>query len=580
MLSSLVHRVTIVPPMVTHISCNGIGSRCCMENFLEKKKDNLKLCSTKMKSRVSVREQVSPLFNVDSKEVAELNGKLQEQLREREMVLSSDGIGIVKFIKGKVFLITGATGFLAKVLIEKILRTVPDVGKIYLVIKAKDKDAALQRIQTEIINTELFKRLRQTHGKSHQKFLLSKLVPVVGNLCESNLGMEMEIADKVANEVDIIINSGCNTTFDERFDVSLNTNTLGPCRFLSFAKRCRKLKLFLHVSTAYVNGERQGIVLEKPFYKGDSIAREKAASENPMRPFPRLDVEGEVKMALDASKAFQDNIVAKKMKEYGWQRARSYGWQDTYVFTKAMGEMIIDSQREEIPVVIIRPSVIESTYSDPIPGWIEGIRMLDPLLVSYAKGQLTGFPMDGRGIIDTVPADMVVNGILAAAVKHAKMRKPAGLSIYQIASSVVNPLVYQDLFSYFYEYFNSSPYMDMERRPINIQRMKLFSSMDDFHSHIRTEAVQRSADATQGAILSKKLQKSLDIAQHLAQIYEPYMFYGGRFDNSNTQRLLEEMSHEEQRCFGFDVSNIDWKDYICNIHIPGVMTHALKGRGM
>lgn len=55
-------------------------------------------------------------------------------------------------------------------------------------------------------------------------------------------------------------------------------------------------------------------------------------------------------------------------------RANKYGWQDTYVFTKAMGEMMIDNLRGDMPVVVIRPSVIESTYREPFPGWMEGIR--------------------------------------------------------------------------------------------------------------------------------------------------------------------------------------------------------------
>lgn len=55
-------------------------------------------------------------------------------------------------------------------------------------------------------------------------------------------------------------------------------------------------------------------------------------------------------------------------------RAKLHGWQDTYVFTKAMGEMVINSMRGEVPVVTIRPSVIESTWRDPFPGWMEGNR--------------------------------------------------------------------------------------------------------------------------------------------------------------------------------------------------------------
>ena len=59
---------------------------------------------------------------------------------------------------------------------------------------------------------------------------------------------------------------------------------------------------------------------------------------------------------------------------YCCNRAKRYGWQDTYVFTKAMGEMVIDEMRGEVPVAIIRPSVIESTFKDPFPGWMEGNR--------------------------------------------------------------------------------------------------------------------------------------------------------------------------------------------------------------
>lgn len=68
----------------------------------------------------------------------------------------------------------------------------------------------------QIINAELFKCLRQTHGKSYQSFMLSKIVPVVGNICESNLGFDEDSADFIAKEVDVIVNSAANTAFDER----------------------------------------------------------------------------------------------------------------------------------------------------------------------------------------------------------------------------------------------------------------------------------------------------------------------------------------------------------------------------
>ncbi|KAA8518325.1 hypothetical protein F0562_015792 [Nyssa sinensis] len=502
------------------------------------------------------------------------------------LVEMHDGIGITKFLRGKVFFITGATGFLAKVLIEKILRTVPDVGKIYLLIKAKNKEAAMERLKNEIINTELFKCLQQTYGKSYQAFMLSKLVPVVGNVCESHLGLEEDIADVIAKDVDIVVNSAANTTFDERYDVALDINTGGPSRLMSFAKKCKKLKLFLQVSTAYVNGQRQGRIMEKPFCIGDSIARENLIYETSQRSIATLNVEDEIKLVLESKEAFEDNAASQKMKELGLERAKKYGWQDTYVFTKAMGEMLIDNMRGEIPVVIIRPSVIESSYREPFPGWMEGNRMMDPIVLYYGKGQLTGFLVDPNGVLDVVPADMVVNATLAAIAKHGAAGKPES-NVYQIASSVVNPLVFEDLARLLYEHFNSLPCMDSKGRPIRVPTMKLFSSMEDFSSHLWKDAIHRSglsSMSTPNGKLSRKLEnicrKSVEQAKYLANIYEPYTFYGGRFDNSNTQRLMECMSEEEKRKFGFDVGKIDWKDYITNVHITGLRKHVMKGRGM
>ncbi|CAK7342229.1 unnamed protein product [Dovyalis caffra] len=524
------------------------------------------------------------------------NGKGQPEIAVKDLpcggptssslVEMQDGIGIVKFLRGKGFFISGATGFLAKVLIEKILRTTPDVGKIYLLIKAKSKEAAIVRLKNEIINAELFKCLRQTYGKSYQSFMLSKLVPVVGNVCESNLGVEEDLADEIANEVDVIVNSAANTTFDERYDVAIDVNTRGTCHLMSFAKKCRKLKLFLQVSTAYVNGQRQGRIMEKPFRFGDSIARENLIiSESSARFLSALDIENEMKLALNSKEAFQENEVAQKMRELGLERAKRYGWQDTYVFTKAMGEMVVDNMRGDIPVVVVRPSVIESTCKEPFPGWMEGNRMMDPIVLYYGKGQLTGFLVDPNGVLDVVPADMVVNATLAAIAWHG-MEQKSDINVYQIASSVVNPLVFQDLASLLYEHYNSSPYMDSNGRPIHVPSMKLFSSMEDYSAHLWRDVTERSRlaeMATSDRKLSQKheniCRKSVEQAKYLANIYEPYTFYGGRFDNSNTQKLMERMSENEKGKFGFDVGSIDWRDYITNVHIPGLRRHVMKGRG-
>lgn len=55
-------------------------------------------------------------------------------------------------------------------------------------------------------------------------------------------------------------------------------------------------------------------------------------------------------------------------------RAKAYGWPNTYVFTKAMGEMVVGQLKDNIPTVILRPTIVSSTYKEPFPGWVEGVR--------------------------------------------------------------------------------------------------------------------------------------------------------------------------------------------------------------
>ncbi|EYU39978.1 hypothetical protein MIMGU_mgv1a020686mg [Erythranthe guttata] len=438
-----------------------------------------------------------------------------------------DGIGIVQFLTGKSFLITGGTGFLGKVLIEKILRTAPDVSKIFVLIKAKSKEAAAQRLKNEIIDEEeLFKGLRQIHGKSYQAFMLSKLVPVVGNVC-----VDEDEANFIAKEVDVIINSAANTTFDERYDTALDINTLGPKRTIGFAKKCDKLKLFLQVSTgnrrclirvlfasAYVNGQRQGKIMEKPFCFGQSIHTSS---------LPKLSIEDEIKLVSQSNES-------QKMKELGKHRANSFGWQDTYVFTKAMGEMMIDSLRGDIPVVIIRPSIIESTYTEPFPGWIEGNKVMDPLILFYGKGHLTGFLGDDDGVLDVVPADMVVNATLAAMAKHGTSAKP-GCNIYQVASSVANPLFLKELVQFVYQHFTSSPFIDSKGIPVRVPPLQLHMSKEDFSTYLLRHTKNRTGLGNLSKTdekLSRKLniicKKLVEQANYLADVYGPYTFYGGR----------------------------------------------------
>ncbi|XP_062083691.1 probable fatty acyl-CoA reductase 4 isoform X2 [Humulus lupulus] len=304
----------------------------------------------------------------------------------------------MQFLENKTILITGATGFLAKLFVEKILRVVPNVKRLYLLLRASDSNTARQRMHTEVIGKEVFRVLREERGKDFDEFINEKLIAVAGDIAYEDLRIEdVNLRHQLWDNLDIILNSAATTDFYERYDVSLAINTMGVVHMLNFAKKCLKLKTFLHVSTAYVCGEVKGIIQEKAFQIGETLRQN----------CPKLDFE--VEKQLVAQKLYQLHeqeaskaAITTAMKELGIQRAKLFGWPNTYVFTKAMGEMCLEQAKDDLSIIIIRPTMITSTYKEPFPGWIEGLRTVDSVIIGYGRGKVTCFLGSPTLILDLI----------------------------------------------------------------------------------------------------------------------------------------------------------------------------------
>ncbi|XP_070023462.1 fatty acyl-CoA reductase 3-like [Nicotiana sylvestris] len=174
--------------------------------------------------------------------------------------------------------------------------------------------------------------------------------------------------DEMCREIDIIVNSAATTRFDERYDTAIRINALGTLNVLKFSKQCSKLKMLLHVSIAYVCGEKEVLILEKPLHYGETL---NGGSQ--------LDIEVEQKLVEETLKDLKArNATEKKVtlavRVLGNERAKIHGWPNTYSFTKAMGEMLLGHLKEDLQLIILRPTIISSTYKEPFPGWTEGLR--------------------------------------------------------------------------------------------------------------------------------------------------------------------------------------------------------------
>ncbi|KAH7862348.1 hypothetical protein Vadar_003576 [Vaccinium darrowii] len=487
---------------------------------------------------------------------------------------------VVQFLANRNILVTGATGFLAKIFVEKILRVQPNVKKLYLLLRAPDAKSASQRFHNEAISKDLFRVLREKMGTSLNSLISEKVTLVPGDITCGKLGVEdSNLLEEMRREVDIVVNLAATTNFDERYDVAFNLNTLGAQNVLDFSNECANIKMLLHVSTAYVSGEKAGLILEKPCYMGETL-----------NGVSGLDLDTEKKVMaerlseLQAKEATEQEITLA-MKDLGIQRARKYGWPNTYVFTKAMGEMLLVQMKGNLPLVILRPTIITSTYKEPFPGWVEGIRTLDSLVVGYGKGRLTCFVGDRQTILDMIPADMVVNSMVVAMAANANQVSD-NVVIYQVGSSVSNPIGFKSIQDYGQLYFKKHPWIGKDGKAVKVGNITWLSSMASFRRYMAIRYLLplkglQVANTTFCHSLEgtySYLHRKIKFVMRLVELYEPYLFFKGRYDDINTEklRMAARDAGFEADVFFFDPKVINWEDYFMNIHFPGVVHYVFK----
>ncbi|VVA32946.1 PREDICTED: fatty [Prunus dulcis] len=486
---------------------------------------------------------------------------------------------ILAYLQNKTILVTGATGFLAMVFVEKILRVQPDVKKIYLLLRASNTNSATNRMHNEILGKELFRVLRDKHGADFDSFVSQKVVAVAGDVTSENLGVkDFKLTEEMCNETEIILNSAATTNFDERYDIALDVNTFGILHVVSFAKKCVKLEMLLHVSTAYVCGERVGLIPEDLPSLTDDIV--KGTTKFDFKAQEKIVVEKKL-TELKAQGATEE-VITSTMKDFGIERAKHYGWPNTYVFTKAMGEVFLGRSKDELPVVIIRPTVVTSTYKEPFPGWIQGFRTIDSVIAGYCKGKLTCLLADPTTVFDMIPVDMVVNSIISAMAVNANQ---SSIVIYHVGSSFRNPIKINSIHDFVFRHFTKDPWVDKDGNLVKVGKCTMFSTMATFRMYMQIcfmiplEGLKFVNKACGHYFQDSYItySRKLKLVMRFVELYKPYMLFKGIFDDTNSEELqkVTSESYIDAIKFNFDPNCIDWEDYIMNTHIYGLRKHVM-----
>jgi HAD superfamily hydrolase (TIGR01490 family) len=272
--------------------------------------------------------------------------------------------------------------------------------------------------------------------------------------------------------------------------------------------------------------------------------------------------------------------VRERLVERGNERARALGWQDVYTFTKSLAERRVLEERGPLPLVVLRPAIIESSIAEPHPGWIQGSRMADPIIMAFAKGILREFPGEPETIVDFVPVDHVVNAVIAA-VARGLTHRYSGPQVYQVASGQRNPVRYREFYEYVREYFLVNPLRDSGGRPVPVPEWS-------FPGHRRVEGKLKAelAGLKVAGMLTARMpeghlktdlrgrvaraDKRARMSLYFSRIYGAYGSMQGVFSSARTYELYESLPEEDRRAFPFDIAQVDWKMWLQETHLPAI----------
>ena len=387
-----------------------------------------------------------------------------------------------KIFAGRRFIVVGGTGFLGKVWLSMLLARFPELGHVWLVVRAKGAQTSEERFWSEIATSPVFDPLRERYpGPQFEEFIRDKITPVDGDVGRQHLGFSEDLVEELKG-VAAVVNVAGVVDFNPPLDEALDVNAFGVNNLIELTKTLGSA--MMHTSTCYVAGYRTGFIEEVdpravPFPRAEGAPGARLIAEPGGIPMDRnlershWDPQNEISECLDVithtrqrcedqfrqslfldeaksnlkrrgepcrGRVLEEELTSVKRKfiqdrlvEAGMERALYWGWPNIYTYTKSIGEQVIAASG--IPYTIVRPAVIESSTVYPFQSWNEGINTSAPFILMAFKGQMQ-IPNDGNIRLDIIPVDMVTSGMIAAL---AELLEGTQKPVYQFGASDVNP---------------------------------------------------------------------------------------------------------------------------------------------
>jgi long-chain acyl-CoA synthetase len=511
-----------------------------------------------------------------------------------------------KALGGKRVMLIGVTGFIGKVWLANTLMDLPEIGKLYLLIRSQKSSPAQERFEKMIEGSPVFDPLFEKYGDQLGALLAEKIEVVEGDVSQPGLGLDSETAARLHADLDLIINSSGLTDFNPDLRDALAANVDAAYHLIEFIRGSDHAAL-LHLSTCYVAGRRDGRVSEQvsanytPAGVADFDAEKEWYRLHELVESAEARVEGpEVaeelkKQALNkehaakglSGQALENQIRKNKVRwlknhltEEATRRAQELGWPNTYTFTKSLAESLIAKHiagdGAGLPIAIVRPSIVETSVTKPFRGWNEGINTSASL--SYLLG--TAFrqlPSNERKLLDIIPVDAVCAGMTLISAALVERRHDP---LYQLATSRTNPCDMGrsiELTSLGHRrHYRAQEGLEcwlrlrMDAIPVSKER---YNRMSAPAQKMIIKSIQRVMSPLPSAMTKPlaKTERNLERVEKLVELFEPFILHNEHdFAADNVEKLSQALTPEEKEIFGYDTAGLDWWEYWIDIHIPAL----------
>lgn len=274
-------------------------------------------------------------------------------------------------------LLTGATGFLGKVVLERLVRRHAElgVGRVIALVRARDAAQARERLEREVLAARCFEGMPAD--------ALRRVEAIAGDVTEPSCGVAREIASGFSSAPLHVIHCAASIEFDLPAAEAARINVRGALHVADLARSIASLRSLVSVSTAYVTPARDGAIEEK------------------IAPLPRPA--DEILEAIERGTVEDAALLAET------------GHPNSYTLTKCIAEHLLVARASDLPLTLVRPSIIAASWREPFAGWIDSHAAFAGFVALVGTGNLRVVVGDPDVRLDLVPVDVVAERILDAA---------------------------------------------------------------------------------------------------------------------------------------------------------------------